>query len=456
MKSNPIQQRIEMMADQWEETRKHVNARLVRIVCAPDEHDMVDTFYTYMIAADSLVPDIVFHFDAVFADVNTYSHSLLSELEEVITIWNNSKKDDRIEFVPIDWKANYSMTDPGNPASLFVNNFNALAAELNLPKDLYAVAVFRNAVADKRMIQWLDYALKSSINAGVRLLIHDFVTAPCFDLIRRKYSFTTADMRIQLDMPKAMEQIAAMGDPNDPGTAYRLALMKMMNAMASNKEAEAEQFGRGCIGIANANLSKDPYWIMQLVAISIVLGNDKIRYKKKKDTVAYADKAVEAATAAQAFFANGIAMGLLAQAGMFRGTVHFIHGNNRQALPDFKSAFEIYCQQGNLVLAAEAARMAGRSAFNISDDLSAIKILAAAARLGEKIDRESARASSYPGVLEMLLKYNHQQEISKMELNQIGQSVFGKDWVKLVMRWKQQSNEHSIAEQKQAAVQVRI
>ena len=437
MQSNPIQQRIELICEKWEEAKKHKAARIIRIQCQADEEDMVDTFYAYMLGADTPILDIAFHFDSSCTDEKLFSTQLLKELEEMINIWNNSRKDDRIDYVPILWRPDYALQNNKNPAALFVQNFNRLAKEMDLETGLFAVAVFKGAGNDKKLGSWLINAVGATISPAVKFLIHDTITEPVFNTLATDLRPVVATIALNLDMSKAMEQIAAMGDPKDPATAYRQAFMKMINAMAAQKEGEAEKWGQECIASATANLSKDPYWITQMVVVYIALGNDKIRYKKKKETLAYANKAVETAIASQVHFENDAASVLLAQALMFRGTVLYVQGNYKDGYTDFSLAFKIYQKQGNINLAIEACRMGGKSAYKSSQHKLAKELLADGARLGRGMDLSTARSSTYPGILELLLKSNYTGVISMVEIDEIARDLYGREWIKVVNNWKQ-------------------
>lgn len=451
MQSNPIQQRIELICEKWEEAKKHHQARVVRIECQADELDMVDTFYTYMIGADTPIMDIAFHFESAYTDPKLFSRQLLNELEDIIHIWNNSQKDPRIEYVPIRWKPDYSREKDKNPAAMFVDNFNRLAEEMDLEKQLYAVAIFKTAIFNKEIILWLQHAIKAGISPAVKFLVHDPITVPHFRAFVRDWDPLTATIPINLNMPKAMEQTAAMGDPKDPATAYRQTFMKMINAMTAQKEEEAEKWGTECLAIATQHLSRDPYWITQIVVVYVAMGNDKIRYKKKQETLAYANKAVETAIASQTYFENEMASVLLAQSLMFRGTVLQLHGNFADSHTDFSTAYPLYKKQNNMHLAIEACRMAGKSALKAGLSVQAIDILADGARLGRSFDTMTANSSTYPGLLELLLKSNHIKAISIAEIDEIARNHYGKDWMKTVFNWKQPPEKEALKQQEAEA-----
>ena len=435
MQSNPIQQRIELICEKWEESKKHKDSRIVRMHCQPDEVDMIYTFFTYMIANDTPVLDIAFHFESSCNDVKSFSDSLLHELEDIIHTWNASEKPDGVDFVAVNWKVDYSVANPKNPASLFVRNFNLLAAELDLEPGLFTVAIFKG-IASAGLLRWLKFAQEEIISPAVKILIYDTLAEPHFDKITREMGATMHTIPINLNMPKAMEQVAAMGDPKDPGTAYRVVFMKMMNAMGAANEAEAEKFGLECVSLATQNISRDPYWIMQMVVVYVALGNDKIRYKKMMETLAYADKAVETANASKEYFSNDAASTLLAQALMFRATVLFVQRKWADAYSDFAIAFDVYNEQKNSVLAIEASRMAGASALKEGNKIKGVKILADGARVGKSVDAQTGQASTFAGLLELLLPTNHEAFISSGELDEICQDIYGADAKKLIYNWK--------------------
>jgi len=118
MASNPIEQRIEQIVYEWDISKTDSQARVVRILSQRDEQDIVDTFFTYMIATDTDIMDIAFHFDAMYTNDEEYTKSLLEELKETITIWNTNQK--------IDWEVDYNIGKEMGWAGVFTANFNKL------------------------------------------------------------------------------------------------------------------------------------------------------------------------------------------------------------------------------------------------------------------------------------------------------------------------------------------
>lgn len=449
MKSNPIQQRIEQIVDEWEKVKHHKHARIIRLCCMPDEVEMVDTFYTYMIASDTRVEDIAFLFDTPFVNNETYSRELLEELAETIGIWNNSQKDERIEFVKVDWEPDYTLSDKNNPASLFVNNFNRLAEVLSLPSDIYTVAVLKNINKSVAFSKWLQYALKASISTGVKFIIDDTVTNLSYEELALKNPQTVYTAFINLDMPNALVQLAGMGnDPNDPALSYRVAFMKMMNAMQANEEKEVEEHALQCIKMASHNIKKDAHWLVQVMLIYICLGSDKLKYKKTKEAFDYANKAVETATTAVKMLDNNMVSMTLGQALMFRGTLYFSNKKYENAYADYHEAYHNYITAQNTVLAIEAARMAAQCAQKNGQKQEAVQLLAEATRLGQNLTPQLALGSTYAGIVNMLLDTaTFEKYISLSEVNEICMTLYGNDWEQIVLNWMKASSSEVVQHQ---------
>lgn len=444
MQSNPIQQRIESVCEQWEDAKKFKSARIVRIQCQPDEHDMVDTFYIYMIGMDTPVMDISFHFDSICRDVNTYSMDLLKELDELISIWNNSEKEKGITHFDVKWGADFNIKDKKNPALLFIANFNKLADILNLNDNLYSVAILKSP-ANQEQIKWLKNALDAGISEKVKILIYDSVDNPLYDQFCFSNPQLTTTIALNLNMGKAMEQAAAMGDPKDPATPYRQAFMKMMNAMAKNKEDETELHANTCLNIATKNIERDPYWVVQIVVILLALGNDKLKYKKKSEALDYANHAVKLAGETKDALDDKAQQALSAQALMFRATLLFTNGDYISSFQDYQTCFAIYSSQNNFHLAVESCRMAGGCANKKVEAGNAAEILCKGFKLAKKVTPPTIKSSTFAGLVDELLKTNYQNYIPNEELEEEVNRIYGSEWHTVVQNWKTPASEYEAA-----------
>ena len=444
MATNPIEQRIEQIVDEWDISKTASQARVVRILSQRDEQDIVDTFFTYMIATDTDIMDIAFHFDAMYTNDEEYTKSLLEELKETITIWNTSQKegeqDEQETSEKIDWEVDYKM----GWAGVFTANFNKLAEALHLLEGNYTVAILKNTNKSKNFIQWLFKCLDYGISKKVRFLVTDTVNTPVFDSLSREGKQKVYTIFLNLNMPLAMQQVTSMLPPDESSTKYRKAFISMTKAIEEEKESEAEKYGEVCITEAQNLLSKDPYWLTQLVVVYTILSNDKMRYKKDKGVLEYADKAVATAVIAESQLEKSVSQALLAQTLLYRGTIYYIKEKWESSYTDYITAYELYLQSDNPILLIEAARMLANAGFHCNKTKEAMEALKVAVSLGKVLSKEVAYGSSYRIAVDTFMEKNHEKYLSYDEIEAICEPLFGKQWREIVSSWKKVSDEETL------------
>ena len=432
MATNPIEQRIEQIVDEWDISKTASQVRVVRILSQRDEQDIVDTFFTYMIATDTDIMDIAFHFDAMYTNDEEYTKSLLEELKETITIWNTRQKEGEQDEQEMGW------------AGVFTANFNKLAEALHLLEGNYTVAILKNTNKSKNFIQWLFKCLDYGISEKVRFLVTDTVNNPVFDSLSREGKQKVYTIFLNLNMPLAMQQITSMLPPDESSTKYRKAFISMTKAIEEEKESEAEKYGEVCITEAQNLLSKDPYWLTQLVVVYTILSNDKMRYKKDKEVLEYADKAVATAVIAESQLEKSVSQALLAQTLLYRGTIYYIKEKWESSYTDYITAYELYLQSDNPILLIEAARMLANAGFHCNKTKEAMEALKVAVSLGKVLSKEVAYGSSYRIAVDTFMEKNHEKYLSYDEIEAICEPLFGKQWREIVSSWKKVSDEETL------------
>ena len=200
--SNPIQQRMELLAEKWEAAVSTPGVQIVRIHAEESEKDMVDTFSTYLLGIDTPNRDIPIIFESIYHDDEQYTEALLDELKKLIEIWNTANKDTvSIRTEPIAWEVNYSLIKKDNPAFVFVENMNRLANYLSLGDGIYLVAILRVSFVEPQQFNlWLEYAVKAGMHEKFKLLIYDTSPNPFFDKIAGKFPEEIITLYPELDM----------------------------------------------------------------------------------------------------------------------------------------------------------------------------------------------------------------------------------------------------------------
>ena len=435
--TNPVEQRIEALADKWEDATGEKKGRIIRIHAKREETEMVDTFFWYMLGLDSLVEDIAFILDPFFVDSETYSHQLTEALEEIIKTWNESNKKEGIDYVPVDWNPDYNLVDRKNPAKLFVDNFNRLAKSLDLEKGRLAVAVLpvpHTADKEKEIREWMAFAIKAEIAPAIRFLVSDIEESPFYDKLLDDFPNEVVTIVPDFDMSNVMAQVAAMGDPSDPSTPYRIAFTEMMNAMQKNREKKTIEAGETCIRIATENIPKDPQWAVQIVVVQVALSGDQLKYKNYKKSLERADKAVKTATGLPELLGESLSLPVIAQAYMNRASVHCFFKEWKQAVNDFVQAAEAYKKAFNRIMAIEAYRMAGFSSDK-AWDFDSVKYYATGIQLASTVDKQLLASSTFPYLVKQLLKKNYREEITYEEIDEIVSPVYGIDWPEVIEKF---------------------
>ena len=136
--SNPIQQRIEQLGEKWELTKDDTNIKLVRLLYENNEEEMMDCFFNYMLGVDTEVDDIPVKFETPFTNQASFSTDLVTELTEVIEVWNASNKGEGIEDFKIDFVLDNQYEKHENKALHFIHNFSNCRRKIGLQRRVYS------------------------------------------------------------------------------------------------------------------------------------------------------------------------------------------------------------------------------------------------------------------------------------------------------------------------------
>jgi hypothetical protein len=432
--SNPIQQRIEQLGEKWELTKDDTNIKLVRLLYENNEEEMMDCFFNYMLGVDTEVDDIPVKFETPFTNQASFSTDLVTELTEVIEVWNASNKGEGIEDFKIDFVLDNQYEKHENKALHFIHNFSNCIDLLGLEEDQYGVAIITDTYSEpSKLKKWLKDALKVIASDKVRILIAEENSFPIhfddFDENNKKVATIVCD----LEMDKAIEQVAAMGDPKDPATSFRVEFTKMYQAIEKRKKAETEKYGNNCIGIALKNAEKDPYWITQIVTVYTALSNDQIGYKDFKKAIEFADLAVAAAQKCEGQIDDEISLRLIGQTLLYRGSLFCQEKEWFNATTDFTKSEESYTKCMDVVMGIESCRMAAYAYKKIGFAKEASNYLTKGFEISEHATPEVVKASSFPLLINELMKTGGVALTAKRIENHL-QAIYGDGWKEYIAK----------------------
>lgn len=401
-----------------------------------DEEDMTDAFFDYMLGIDTEIKDIAIQFKTSLYDIETFGKELLEELGEMVDTWNNLEKKPGIPFTAIDWKPDHSLAvTKDNYAALFVKNLNAFTNRLQLPEGTFVVPMLFFYSRNKQLINlWLEHMMEAGLHEKIKLLVADTFELPVFNECLKKFPDSSLLITPELKMSQAMEQLAAMGKPNDPETLYRLSFIKLTNAIAAKNESGVICHSDECLRIASVNIGHNPYWASQIVAVYFTLGIYKVSLKEFIAAISFATKALEAALATRNTISNEMCFRNIGQSAMFRGSLHYQQKQWEKSLEDFTMAEMYYGNCKDRVLQIEALRMKACAAKKYGAFEEEMKSLITGVRMGKSISPSMAQASSYRLLLRQMLFADYREHISYEEIDEVATPLLGDDWEEMIVQ----------------------
>ena len=425
--TNPVQQRMEYLADLWNNLPIHKH----KIICATidmQDVEMMNAFHWYMLGLDAPFEDIAILFESVFADIDAYSLALVEELEGVVNTWNAMEMPSGMDKITIDWKPDYSISDK-NKARLFVENINELAAKLPLEKHQYVIAnlLMPHVSMQSRITSWMLKLLELELSPKVKILITNIKQDKTYDELL-SYSKDVYNWKPDIDTPNVISQTAAMGDPSDPGTGYRSCFAKMIKAIGKQDYKKSIEAGEKCIEIATGSVEKDPYWITQIVVVQIALSNEDYRNKKEKEAFLRADKAIANGALVPEIIGKELGGSVLGQAQLNKAALLCYGKKWEEAYPIFAEAAGNFVKSHIFISALEAYRMAGFCAGKEGDSDEALENLYKGFQISENIDNKTLRTTTFPMLVYQLKKMDYEKYLSEQELEERAQKVLGENW----------------------------
>ncbi len=434
--NNPIQQRFNLLVEKWTTAINTSKVKIVRIHAEHDEIHFVQDFFNYMLALDTQQQDLVFLSENEWTDQDDFAKELLEELEETIEIWNTAEKPSTFSNAKIEWKPDFSLYDKHNPATLFVQNINKLATLIVPQKDTIVSFILKMPFADATAAEWVEQLLKVPFEEHIRIGIVDADSYPIFKKIANAYPEEIVTLYPKLDLDGAVEEMAAMGNPQVPEDNYRYHMTCLMNGVKQRNEKKVTDNAKKCLNIASANVKKDANWLGQIVVVYTTLYNDQIGYKDYEKALFFADKAVEAGTLSIGRIQSETAYRLAGQTLLGRGTIHRLQNNKEKAATDYYTATLAYEQCHDYLMQIEASRLYAEMADKIGDGDKALATLVKAFSLVDKMPSDTIINSTFPWISKQLYHWSGRKHfISDEQMAEKLIPLFGESWLETINKY---------------------
>jgi tetratricopeptide (TPR) repeat protein len=434
--TNPVQQRMEYLVDSWNDIPKK-KYKIIRTIIEPGDEKMIEAFYNYLTGINVPVAEIIINLNVAFDDIETFSKNLVNETESMVSLWNEADfSATKIDKATINWTPDYTISDKRNESHLFVDNFNKLTKALDLDKGRFLVVNLATPyVLNKKGIQnWLTKYLSLDIHPQLKLLITDTSGNEIFRNLNLLHGEHIYNWEPKIDTPSVIEKVAAMGDPEDPGTVYRLYFAKMMTAMSTNKHKEMEKEAFNCLTIACENVDKDPYWIAQVVTINIILSNEYYRKKQLEKALSTADQAIKIGETVPQVIGETAGCGVLAQAQLNKATILSAEKKWKDCIDLYELAADNLIKSNIHISALDCYRMAAYCAVKISDKNRALDNLDKGYKASMNIDNKTLKYSTFSLLIHQLLKLDYQKRIPEKDLKTRLVQLYGENWEDMIKK----------------------
>ncbi len=426
--SNPVMQKMNHLSLRWDIAKSNRNFRLAKLLYKDDEHEMLDTFYTFTLGIDADFEDISFLFETSIKDIDKFSEELVKELEDQVIEWNSIEKPEGYDNNPIEFVIDNTYKNDKNKAAHFFHNFQKLIETFKLEKGIYGVAIFLDTYSnpplfEKWMHHTLDFLKKET---PVRIIIGDDKENPNYNSLDIKYENQVKTLVCNFEVNKVIQQISTLSDPKEPGYAYRIEFMKMFDAIETRKADLAKKHGENCVEIATNLLEKDPYWMGQIVTVYFALANDQIGYKNFKKALEFATKAVDSAELSLGYMEPEMGKRLIGQTLLNRAGIYVILKKWDKALADSQQAKVSYLDVKDQIMGLEAYRMCMYVGIQKSNDDIIGANMNEGFEMAEQMNPDVVKTSSFVFIAHELL--NRSNTIPTDRKKALFEKVYGENW----------------------------
>jgi tetratricopeptide (TPR) repeat protein len=413
---NPIAQRLDKLTGLWNDFRALPKGRVCRWVIEPDERQMVEVFLEATYQAHHPVEDLLLPFYTPCTDPAAYSRQLVEELRKQVEADRPALAE---AGIAVAWQPQPARSAHEGAGHL-LRNLQSFAGEV---PDTLLVAVLMPPETNEAFARWLREVLRTDIPARLRLLVLDPAATEPLAPVAAAFPGPLHSARPALDMPAAMQQLAAAGNPADPGVRFRQAFLALSQAASRPQWAEIQRLETLPLAIA-----REQGWMAMEVAVHCLVAAALIGLKRLPDALDRYERAF-GLTSRAAGDQNAAALGV--QCLSSKGSVYLGAGLYPEAAQTFERAGVAAKAAGDPYQLMEALRMQGYCLDKSGQGPRALAVQLAALVAARGVDAQVRRATlPYLGhsLLELAARYGKREDRPRIE--QQMNALAGPGWQK--------------------------
>jgi len=254
---NPIARRIDAMRKVWQSKVKD-ETMLVRWMLKAEETRMYEGFCRLEASPFGELPELVIFFYTSFEGAADFSRRII--LEWIKEIENNVELKEKISNAGFDINGwDYQKYRPSGKVDCnqelidMVNSFRRLLKNDNIPIVIALLPKQINSTA--QFSYWLNQMMQLQLSRSMRLLLLDHIEINAWGKIFETYSDCSATLSCDLQLDKALREIATGGNRQDPHVQFRQCMFEMGDASQNNDQKQLHVWGKKAIeiGVRTAN-----------------------------------------------------------------------------------------------------------------------------------------------------------------------------------------------------------
>lgn len=417
-KNNAITQRLQRVRQQWDAFAR-TRAEVMSWEVAGEERPVIEAFADVENSENGVFPDFFLKFETPFERADDYAAALVGEFKTYLAGEAEALREEGIA---------YHVSFPRRIDSVRLL-WDALAAFAEaIPGFTGRVVVYLAPayVKSRRPWEgWLLEALENPLPDRVRLLVtHRGELSGLAAAYPQRVHGTTA----ALDMPGAMRELAAAGNPKDPGVQFRMLFVALNQAAGRKDLAQVQETGRQALRLVQGQAG----WEHMEVAVLLAVASALLGARQSGEALAHNELAVGSAQRAYAA-KHPAGVALLIQTLFFKGATLLATKAYEAAALAYEAIVPYAREDPNGAFhRVEACRMAGFAHAKSGNPRGAWACNWAALEEASALDADVRRNATLPYVGQALLElagtlgYFEQEETVRQRMV----AHVGADWEK--------------------------
>lgn len=276
--SNAIEEKMTMMANQWEAFVEDTDKVLLRWLFPLNDIELVNLFFKLQEEEYGEIQDLFFTFTSPFPDAPPYArflgHELAAKYEEI-------KPALAEEEIAVDWTATAQRSGEEDIPWLVRNltSFQSYYAEIM--RTLVVVLRPSQMGEIQQWHMWMNRLLKCKHTPVVRFLVLEFEESPILGKLAESAPRLVCTDHLELNLADTMEELAKGDGSDTPENNFRHLFTKLSNQATQKDIDGAETTAAKALAIATA-----AGWLPMQVVVYSSLGAGYMQADNKKKALA--------------------------------------------------------------------------------------------------------------------------------------------------------------------------